>query len=275
MTMNHPLLDAHHHSGERHGDLLVYKNGLGWQCIAIGTASQLLTVTSGLPAWAAAPAAGAPTDATYLVTTAHASLSAEVAVGATPGGELGGSWASPTVDTTHSGSSHAGVVSTHEAAADPHTGYALETWNTRKVKTSDETINNNDTLQNDDTIVQAIGANEEWAFDILLDITTTATADFKFSFTLPASASGTLIALYQEDNVTMTAVGTNPIAGAGAVTGTFLLDDAATEGVLHIKGSVLNSTNAGNIQLQWAQSPATVTDTIVRAGSYGIFTRLS
>lgn len=44
----------------------------------------------------------------------------------TPGGELGGTWASPTVDATHSGSSHAGVVSTHEAASDPHTGYVLE-----------------------------------------------------------------------------------------------------------------------------------------------------
>lgn len=31
-----------------------------------------------------------------------------------------------TVAATHSGSSHAGVVSTHEAAADPHAGYVLE-----------------------------------------------------------------------------------------------------------------------------------------------------
>lgn len=69
---------------------------------------------------------GAPTDADYLVGTANGTLSAEIVVGTTPGGELGGTWASPTVDATHSGSSHAGVVSTHEAAADPHTGYVLE-----------------------------------------------------------------------------------------------------------------------------------------------------
>lgn len=69
---------------------------------------------------------GAPTAADYLVGTAHADLSNEIVVGTSPGGELGGTWASPTVDTTHSGSSHAGVVSTHEAAADPHTGYVLE-----------------------------------------------------------------------------------------------------------------------------------------------------
>jgi hypothetical protein len=49
---------------------------------------------------------GAPTTVDYLVGTASAGLSAEIVVGTTPGGELGGTWASPTVDTTHSGSAH-------------------------------------------------------------------------------------------------------------------------------------------------------------------------
>lgn len=41
---------------------------------------------------------GAPTDVDYLVGTASGGLSAEIVVGATPGGELGGTWASPTID---------------------------------------------------------------------------------------------------------------------------------------------------------------------------------
>lgn len=49
---------------------------------------------------------GAPTDVDYLVGTADATLSAEIVVGTTPGGELGGTWATPTVDSTHSGSAH-------------------------------------------------------------------------------------------------------------------------------------------------------------------------
>jgi hypothetical protein len=62
----------------------------------------------------------APDSVDYLVGTASGSLSGEIVVGATPGGELGGTWASPTVDTTHSGTSHAGVISTHESATFPH-----------------------------------------------------------------------------------------------------------------------------------------------------------
>lgn len=61
---------------------------------------------------------GAPVGATYLVTTAHADLTAEEVVGLTPGGELGGTWAVPTVDGTHSGSAHHSAV-TLNAGADP------------------------------------------------------------------------------------------------------------------------------------------------------------
>lgn len=52
----------------------------------------------------------APTGADYLVGTTQAGLSAEIVVGTTPGGELGGTWAAPTVDATHSGSTHASKV---------------------------------------------------------------------------------------------------------------------------------------------------------------------
>ena len=55
-------------------------------------------------------AGGAPSNADYLVGTANGSLSAEIVVGTTPGGELGGTWASPTVDATHAGSSHAAAA---------------------------------------------------------------------------------------------------------------------------------------------------------------------
>ena len=42
----------------------------------------------------------APNTADYLVGTANGSLSAEIVVGTTPGGELGGTWGTPTIDDT-------------------------------------------------------------------------------------------------------------------------------------------------------------------------------
>lgn len=59
--------------------------------------------------WQSLVAADLPSTITgvnYLVGTASSDLSAEIVVGTTPGGELGGTWASPTVDATHSGSAH-------------------------------------------------------------------------------------------------------------------------------------------------------------------------
>ena len=87
-----------------------------------GTQDQVLTKQSSTDYDAdwqdvAAAVDAAPVDATYLVTAAHADLDAEVVVGATPGGELGGTWAAPTVDATHSGSSHASVQAAAEATA--------------------------------------------------------------------------------------------------------------------------------------------------------------
>lgn len=73
---------------------------------------------------------GAPSTADYLVGTANGSLSAEIVVGATPGGELGGTWGSPTVDATHSGSTHAATQAAAEATAatalSGHTGDATD-----------------------------------------------------------------------------------------------------------------------------------------------------
>lgn len=58
---------------------------------------QLQTNGTGTLTWEAA-GGGAPADADYLVGTANGSLSAEIVVGTSPGGELGGTWASPTID---------------------------------------------------------------------------------------------------------------------------------------------------------------------------------
>ena len=64
--------------------------------------------------------AGAPTGVDYLVGSASGDLTNEIVVGTTPGGELGNTWASPTVDATHSGSAHhadSHTLASHSAKA--------------------------------------------------------------------------------------------------------------------------------------------------------------
>src|SRR6187431_1069248 len=68
--------------------------------------------------WAAPSGSGAPASVDYLVGTADGGLSAEIVVGTTPGGELGGTWASPTVDATHAGSNHLQPVRKNSTGSD-------------------------------------------------------------------------------------------------------------------------------------------------------------
>jgi hypothetical protein len=89
-------------------------------------------------AFVAVADSSAPTDADYLVGTAHAGLSAEIVVGTTPGGELGGTWASPTVDATHSGSTHSAATDTHIAdTVDAHDASAVSFVPTGSISSTD------------------------------------------------------------------------------------------------------------------------------------------
>jgi hypothetical protein len=99
-----------------------YGLGVGsrWIDTATGHEYVLVEIIAGTPpsaTWVSTTETGAPTTADYLVGTAQAGLSAEIVVGTTPGGELGGTWASPTVDATHSGSAHLALGSTSSTAA--------------------------------------------------------------------------------------------------------------------------------------------------------------
>lgn len=90
------------------GDFVIDRTGKVWINTVAGSPGTWTQVSSNL---------AAPIDAQYLVTVADANLTNEIVVGATPGGELGGTWASPTVDATHSGSAHLALGTTPSTQA--------------------------------------------------------------------------------------------------------------------------------------------------------------
>jgi len=132
-------------------------------------------------------------------------------------------------------------------------------------KTADEIVSNSTTLQNDDALLFAVAANEVWEFTILSRYTATAVADFKFGLTIPAGAAfSALVAGYSATftNIINTA---NPSAYMGG----------GTNYLARIRGVVVNGATAGNLQFQWAQNTAEVSDTTVLANSCIIMHKLA
>ena len=96
---------------ERNRGDVAYWDGTGWRGLSKGNDGEVLIVTNGIPAWKSLSAAGiAPNDLDFLVGTATGDLTSEIVAGTTPQGELGGTWGSPTVDATHSGSAHTDFI---------------------------------------------------------------------------------------------------------------------------------------------------------------------
>jgi len=142
-------------------------------------------------------------------------------------------------------------------------------------KTADETVNNSNAIQDDDELVLPVGANEIWYIFMLLRITTVAAAAFDYLFTIPAGGSlkgadsskiGAAVTAAEEYIVPFDATGPEQrLASAADKTDVWELIY-----LVYIGGGA-----AGNIQLQWAQGFADVSDTKVLANSFIIAHKLN
>jgi len=149
-------------------------------------------------------------------------------------------------------------------------------------KTSAETVTSSTTLQNDDALLFAIGASEVWIARFVLFCTTvtdSATPDIKVALDVPSGATGNM-------------AGFGPALGlaSGAFEGdiwfagrlnafstaiSFGLTNSGFAQLITIEAVIVNSTNAGNVTLQWAQSTSNGTGTIVNANSYLMAKRIA
>lgn len=130
-------------------------------------------------------------------------------------------------------------------------------------KTVDETLSGSTTVQNDDVLTFAIGASETWEFEAYVLITSSSNADFKCDFTIPTSATTRWSGLLSD---TAASYGFSSTGGAA----TFTITNTGTQFVL-IRGTVVNSTTAGNVQFRWAQgtqSSGSGNNVVVKIGSY-------
>ncbi|MBL8000104.1 MAG: hypothetical protein JNL32_15895, partial [Candidatus Kapabacteria bacterium] len=133
-------------------------------------------------------------------------------------------------------------------------------------KTSDESVTNSTSLQNDDDLDFSIGANQTWEVEVMMRVYG-GNGDIKFALTLPAGASMWVSACGDEngsadDYLEMTVSGTgyafNP-------SGPWNL--STTGSLVHLKGVVVTGGTAGTVQLRWAQNVSDGTATVVKSMS--------
>ena len=133
----------------------------------------------------------------------------------------------------------------------------------RKRKETTETVNNTTTLQNDDELFFPVAANEICEVSFFLRVNSSAVADLKVAITVPTGGS----ALYSKQGDVVTLEKTE---GQGSSLSTGGADEHYV-----VRGIVVNGATAGNVQLQWAQNTAEVSNSSVLLNSFLIARRLA
>lgn len=131
-------------------------------------------------------------------------------------------------------------------------------------KTANESVTSSTSLQNDDHLVLALGANESWEFDAFVFCTSGSnTPDIKFAFTVPTGTTLNWVSEFQEGST----VSNNSLITASGTSVNNAITSGSTD-LIRIRGVVTTGANAGNLQFQWAQNSSNGTSTQVLANSY-------
>jgi len=129
----------------------------------------------------------------------------------------------------------------------------------RVVKKVDETVNNSETLQDDDELFMALDINAVYGFYLMVIMNSGAVPDFKYDFNVPSGAAGIKI------SGSWSSSGESVVRNFGSdITVT---TDAQNE-IVNCTGRCTMGGTAGNLQMEWAQENQTVADTKVILGSY-------
>lgn len=133
------------------------------------------------------------------------------------------------------------------------------------IKGADQSLASSTTMQNDNALFAAVIANATYLFLCYLDYEggTQGSSDLKWQWNVPAG--GTL--RYAEIGNNLSGVVQSPSLAGSTVWSAGTSGAGSLRGVL-MAGSLIMSSTAGNIQLQWAQNTSNATPTIVHAQSF-------
>jgi len=128
----------------------------------------------------------------------------------------------------------------------------------RVVKKVDQTVNNSTVLVNDNELFVALSVNKTYGFLLGLRHNSGTVPDLKYTFTVPAAASGALCPAWSGST------GANELVFSGVQ----VVQTSGNDGWIQTLGHVIMAGTAGNLQLQWAQNAANASDTDVLQGAY-------
>lgn len=122
-------------------------------------------------------------------------------------------------------------------------------------KTADEVISNDATLNNDGDLVVSLSANTNYYVTAHMRVQGNTTADWKWAWTIPSGATIYLDAAYGQS-----ASGTNDrhyvyVSTSGGSQGAAIFTNNQNHGI-QFQGVVEVAGTAGNLQFQWSQNTA-------------------
>jgi len=129
------------------------------------------------------------------------------------------------------------------------------------VKANDESVTSSAVLQPDNDLILPVGANEVWQFLFHVIEVAGTTGDLQIGFTFPTAGeiSASVVAEDNAGTLNVTRwIGTTTPTPGNPFRGT------TNAYVLPITGIFVNSTNAGNLTMQWAQNTSDGTATTVK-----------
>ena len=151
------------------------------------------------------------------------------------------------------------------------------------LKGTSENVTSSTTLQNDDELFVAVEASCSYLMDGLVLYSGDGSNDIKLAFTFPTGATvhwsgigahtawtGNVAQVEAEFGAVQNAT-SSPTSSVGYGNHT----SASVIFAIHLKGAIVVGANAGNLQLQWAQTGSTGNATTLRAGSWIRLNRIS
>ena len=137
------------------------------------------------------------------------------------------------------------------------------------LKTVTETVNDDDTLQDDDVLLFPVLANKTYHMRCWILVLSNATADFKFQWAVPAGAGIDLVCSDQLNPGANNAIAYRAAGAPYVINGTGGYEVYFMEGLVYIVGT------PGNVVLQWAQNTAHASDAQIYGRSWLSYTLLN